>query len=567
MANTDFIKEIAGDAQQIYIKHRILASLIIAQGCLESAWGTSELATKGHNLFGMKGEYNGQYVIMQTWEVINGENVQVPAKFRKYPSWKESIQDLANLYLNGLSWDKNHYKAVVGETDYQKATAALVKAGYATDPNYATKLNSLIFTYKLTKYDTTEGVPDEPSNPSTPDPEPDIPSKEYDGKDITLNQNLPKDVYFPQLHVSSQDGNQVVEVIGADPDLLDDTTGKKDIEFTITRTDDNGIEYDLLINDNILYLDEKKFNHQKYFITMIEVDQEKTLSKKVSASHVFVAVLNNHYVEATISGTLTVRKMLDFTLKGTKFSYIFKDKESEFESVEQENFGDKFANELISEIVEDYGLELDVDNYKIYIYKKMGKRINHTLDSRYNMPGIKIKTSTEGCSTRARGFGAIKENSSTDSKKTEYVFDPVLYKHPDEDKFLLDGMPRWAEPLRNERYKKESSMMTALKKYVNPYPKMEIEVDYEYIYEPKLLEIQDDFWKGDTLHVLADTAYGVTYEDDVRLLSIQYKPLNPYAKPTLNFANFRKDIQDIRMEQEKRLKDQKRYVQKLRMMI
>ncbi|QOY28082.1 Exo-glucosaminidase LytG [Bacillus velezensis] len=276
MANTDFIKEIAGDAQQIYIKHRILASLIIAQGCLESAWGTSELATKGHNLFGMKGEYNGQYVIMQTWEVINGENVQVPAKFRKYPSWKESIQDLANLYLNGLSWDKNHYKAVVGETDYQKATAALVKAGYATDPNYATKLNSLIFTYKLTKYDTTEGVPDEPSNPSTPDPVPDIPSKEYDGKDITLNQNLPKDVYFPQLHVSSQDGNQVVEVIGADPDLLDDTTGKKDIEFTITRTADNGIEYDLLINDNILYLDEKKFNHQKYFITMIEVDQEKT---------------------------------------------------------------------------------------------------------------------------------------------------------------------------------------------------------------------------------------------------------------------------------------------------
>lgn len=73
--------------------------------------------------------------------------------------------------------------------------------------------------------------------------------------------------------------------------------------------------------------------------------------------------------------------------------------------------------------------------------------------------------------------------------------------------------------------------------------------------------------EGDTLHVLADTAYGVTYEDDVRLLSIQYKPLNPYAKPTLNFANFRKDIQDIRMEQEKRLKDQKRYVQKLRMMI
>lgn len=567
MAKEDFIKEIAVDAQIVYKNHHILASLIIAQGCLESAWGTSELATKGHNLFGMKGEYNGQYVTMMTWEVINGENVQVPAKFRKYPSWKESIEDLANLYLNGVSWDKDHYRAVVGESDYQKATAALVKAGYATDPNYATKLNSLIFTYKLTQYDTTEGLPDNPDEPNNPDPTVDLPSKEFDGKDITLNMSLPKDVYFPQLHVASQDDTQAIEVIGADPDLLDDTTGKKDIEFTITRTADNGTEYDLLVNDNILYLDEKKFNHQKYFITDIAINQEGTLSKKVTASHVFVVTLNNHYVEDTISGTFTVRKMLDFVFKGTKLRYIFKDKESEFSSVEQENFGDRFGNELMDEIVEDYGLELDVDNYKVYVYKKMGKRINHTLDTRYNMPGITIKTSSQGSSTRARGYGAIKENSSTDSKKTEYVFEPVLYKHPDEDKFLIDGMPRWAEPLRDEKYKKESSMLAALKKYVNPYPQTEIEVNYEYIYEPKLLKIQDDFWKGDTLHILADTSYGVTYEDDVRLLSIQYKPLNPYAKPTLTFANFRKDIQDIRMEQEKRLKDQKRYMQKLRMMI
>lgn len=110
MAKEDFIKQIAADAQRVYKNHQILASLIIAQGCLESAWGTSELATKAHNLFGMKGEYKGQYVTMMTWEVINGENVQVPAKFRKYPSWKESIDDLANLYLNGVSWDKNHYR-------------------------------------------------------------------------------------------------------------------------------------------------------------------------------------------------------------------------------------------------------------------------------------------------------------------------------------------------------------------------------------------------------------------------------------------------------------------------
>ncbi|WP_440097318.1 glucosaminidase domain-containing protein [Bacillus paralicheniformis] len=150
MARSDFIKEIAPDAQKIYKKYDILASLIIAQACLESAWGTSGLAQKGKNLFGIKGTYNGQYVLMWTTEYDRkGNATRVQAKFRKYPSWYASLQDLAKLYVNGTSWDPNHYKAVVGEKDYKKATAALVKAGYATDPNYATKLNSLIETYHL----------------------------------------------------------------------------------------------------------------------------------------------------------------------------------------------------------------------------------------------------------------------------------------------------------------------------------------------------------------------------------------------------------------------------------
>lgn len=58
----------------------------------------------------------------------NGNATRVKAKFRKYPSWYESLQDLAKLYVNGTSWDPDHYKAVVGEKDYKKATAALVKA-------------------------------------------------------------------------------------------------------------------------------------------------------------------------------------------------------------------------------------------------------------------------------------------------------------------------------------------------------------------------------------------------------------------------------------------------------
>lgn len=562
MANTDFIKEIAPDAQRVYKKYDILASLIIAQACLESAWGTSGLVQKGKNLFGIKGTYNGQYVLMWTTEYDkSGNATKVQARFRKYPSWYESIQDLAKLYVNGTSWDPNHYKAVVGEKDYKKASAALVKAGYATDPNYATKLNNLIQTYKLTQYDTVGGVPEGPDEPETPIPDPEIPSKEYDGKDITLNQNLPSDTDFPQLHVSTKDGKKVVEITGVSVDLTDDTTGKKSFTFTITKTQENGTEFDLLVDDNILYLDEKKFKHQKYYITGVELHQEKNvISKTVTASHIFTVLLINNRIHETVSKKLRLRDALDFALKNTDFKYIFKTPESEFESADQENFGDKNSTELMDEIIEDYGIEIDVDNYKIYIYKKMGKRINFTLDSRYNMPGISITTNSQNSTTRAWGYGALKKGSSTDDKNPQYEFEPILYIHPDEKKFLIEGKPRWAEPIRDERYKKASSMISALKRHVNPYPEMTVEADFQKIYEPKLLEIEQDFWKGDTIHVLADTADGITFEDNVRLVSIQYNPLNPYSSPKLTFANFRKSIN---VDQAKRLRDQKRYIDQL----
>ncbi|APJ28479.1 phage tail protein [Bacillus sp. H15-1] len=565
MANTDFIKEIAPDAQRVYKKYDILASLIIAQACLESAWGTSGLVQKGKNLFGIKGTYNGQYVLMWTTEYDkSGNATKVQARFRKYPSWYESIQDLAKLYVNGTSWDPNHYKAVVGEKDYKKASAALVKAGYATDPNYATKLNNLIQTYKLTQYDTVGGVPEGPDEPETPIPDPEIPSKEYDGKDITLNQNLPSDTDFPQLHVSTKDGKKVVEITGVSVDLTDDTTGKKSFTFTITKTQENGTEFDLLVDDNILYLDEKKFKHQKYYITGVELHQEKNvISKTVTASHIFTVLLINNRIHETVSKKLRLRDALDFALKNTDFKYIFKTPESEFESADQENFGDKNSTELMDEIIEDYGIEIDVDNYKIYIYKKMGKRINFTLDSRYNMPGISITTNSQNSTTRAWGYGALKKGSSTDDKNPQYEFEPILYIHPDEKKFLIEGKPRWAEPIRDERYKKASSMISALKRHVNPYPEMTVEADFQKIYEPKLLEIEQDFWKGDTIHVLADTADGITFEDNLRLVSIQYNPLNPYSSPKLTFANFRKDIQSINVDQAKRLRDQKRYIDQL----
>ena len=561
-AAVDFIKKLAPGAKKVQKKYKVLASLVIAQGCLESGFGSSDLSKQAYNLFGIKGTYNGKYVLMWTKEQDKqGNETRVQAPFRKYPSFAESLEDLGSLYTR-----LSRYKAVVGEKDYQKATAAVAKGGYATDINYAMKLNSIIFTYKLTQYDNDDGIPEEPTGP-------DYPSREFDGVDIPINQNLPSDVDFPQLHVSSKDGKDVIEITGVSVDFTADPTGKKSFSFTLPRTQENAAEFELLIVDNVLYLDEKKYNHQKYYITNVSLHQENgMLTKTVTAAHIFSVLLINNRIEKTVSKKLSIKEALDIALKGTDFKYVIHAKEGGIASAEQENFGEKNSTELMDEIIEDYDIELDVDNYKIHVYKKMGQVIDFVLDSRYNMPGITITTDSQNCTTRAWGYGAQKEidsaSESKDDDKTtedeekepEYVFEPVLYIHPDEDKFLIEGKPRWAEPIKDERYKKSSSIISALKKHVNPYPEMTVEVEFQKIYEPKLLEIEQDFWLGDTIHVIADTADGITFEDDLRVVSIQHNPLNPYSSPTITFANFRKDIQRITVDQVKQVKNLQRYI-------
>ena len=94
-----------------FTRNTIFLPLIIAQGCLESAWGQSGLAQEGKNLFGIKGTYNGKYVLMWTTEYDNsGSPTRVKAKFRKYPSWYESLQDLAKIYINGPAGTPTYIK-------------------------------------------------------------------------------------------------------------------------------------------------------------------------------------------------------------------------------------------------------------------------------------------------------------------------------------------------------------------------------------------------------------------------------------------------------------------------
>lgn len=148
----NFIKKVGAIASADMKKTGVLASLTIAQAILESGWGTSELATGGNALFGIKATktWKGKVYCKDTKECYDGVNMVTVsnATFRAYDSWEESITD-HSAFLKA----NKRYKAVIGERDYKKACEAIKAAGYATDPEYTEKIIKLIEGNNLTEFD------------------------------------------------------------------------------------------------------------------------------------------------------------------------------------------------------------------------------------------------------------------------------------------------------------------------------------------------------------------------------------------------------------------------------
>ena len=164
----DFFDYIAPTAMQIANtagEKKLYASVMIAQAAHETGYGTSGLSSiPYHNLSGIKGTYNGDYVKMWTGEFLKNYNntgknvyVYVLADFKKFPSYEVSLQSYANLLRYGTSWNKNLYSGTWFENtnSYLDATAELTK-NYATDPSYTIAVNNMIQKYDLTKYDNND---------------------------------------------------------------------------------------------------------------------------------------------------------------------------------------------------------------------------------------------------------------------------------------------------------------------------------------------------------------------------------------------------------------------------
>ena len=146
-----FIASIGEQARQIGRKYNIYASVLIAQAILESGSGSSTLSKAPYNnLFGIKGAFNGRSIRMATSEDNGlGSLYATSANFRVYTTQKQSMKDYAKLLRGSLlysgAWKEN--------ADSYKDAAKALEGRYATDTSYAEKIEALIKTYDLTRFD------------------------------------------------------------------------------------------------------------------------------------------------------------------------------------------------------------------------------------------------------------------------------------------------------------------------------------------------------------------------------------------------------------------------------
>jgi len=118
---------------------------LVAQAALETGWGKSVMraqdGSSSHNLFGIKAgsSWQGDSARAITSEFRNGAMVRETAQFRSYDSYKDSFHDLVTLLQTN-----NRYQDVVKSADNpEQFVRELQKAGYATDPDYASKISQI----------------------------------------------------------------------------------------------------------------------------------------------------------------------------------------------------------------------------------------------------------------------------------------------------------------------------------------------------------------------------------------------------------------------------------------
>ncbi len=141
----EFVREILPHARKAAAELGVHPLGLVAQAAVETGWGKHVVpgaaGGSSFNLFGIKvGEqWNGAKVAARTMEVEGGLPVPRQASFRSYGSLAESFQDYVRLIASSP-----RYQAVREQGGTVEGFAdAMGRSGYATDPEYSSKIKGI----------------------------------------------------------------------------------------------------------------------------------------------------------------------------------------------------------------------------------------------------------------------------------------------------------------------------------------------------------------------------------------------------------------------------------------
>ncbi|WP_175651507.1 flagellar assembly peptidoglycan hydrolase FlgJ [Pseudomonas sp. Marseille-P9899] len=144
-SSDEFVSTMLPMAEQAAKRIGIDPRYLVAQAALETGWGKSVMrssdGSSSHNLFGIKatGNWQGDSARAITSEFRDGQFVKETAAFRSYDSYQDSFHDLVSLLQN----NSRYQEAVKSADNPEQFVRELQKAGYATDPDYASKISQI----------------------------------------------------------------------------------------------------------------------------------------------------------------------------------------------------------------------------------------------------------------------------------------------------------------------------------------------------------------------------------------------------------------------------------------
>jgi flagellar protein FlgJ len=147
----EFVTTVWEHAKTAAQKIGLNPAVMVAQAALETGWGKHIInksdGNSSNNLFNIKSDksWDGEKASKVTLEFEQGTPVKKQASFRAYDSIKESAND----FVDFLTQNPRYQEALQNTAKPSEFLDSLQKAGYATDPNYASKIKKVLNSAQL----------------------------------------------------------------------------------------------------------------------------------------------------------------------------------------------------------------------------------------------------------------------------------------------------------------------------------------------------------------------------------------------------------------------------------